>query len=101
MPVYCFLSDDGETLEHYFSMADAPSVGATIRIKGKRYKRDKGLEDVKSGFAWQPYTSRRLPLNSPHAPKVDGAGRPIFETQHQEREFCAKYADQGTPYERE
>lgn len=41
MPLYCFTSKEGETIEEFFSMGKAPK---SIRRKHVRYARDLGAE---------------------------------------------------------
>jgi hypothetical protein len=52
MPIYCFSSEDGEVIEEFFSMGDAPSE---LHRLGKQYLRDFSAElPSRRSCSWEP-----------------------------------------------
>lgn len=89
MPIYTFKTESGKTEEMFFSMDDAPSIGATIDIGGIMLTRqvDRVAVDCRPEVH---FTSNGLPRNHPDAPACNEQGKPVFASKKQVDEFVAK-----------
>jgi hypothetical protein len=95
MPLYPFQwTDSGETFEHYFPMAEAPSIGATVTLYGKRARRLPSGAQVSASVATvthkYPYVSSSLPRNLAGA-ETTSTGKPIVTSRRHERELMARH----------
>ena len=100
MPIYDFMTDDGEIVEALLPMAESGSIGDIMTVTDP----DTG-EDILAtrlpnppqvlGDNWKPYISNRLPRNLEGVPCTP-SGKPIVTTKAQERDICSKFH-----YERE
>lgn len=89
--LYPFEADDGEQIELYYSMNDAPKIGEVVDVNGKPFKRVFSNLPVVHDYKWEPYASRQLPRWHKGHKKFNKKGMPVFETRQQEREFAAKW----------
>ena len=91
MPLYSFEDlKTGERAEHFFHMADAPEIGATVRIEGRRWRR---VPEIHAPGASVPsyesiaYSPRDWhPAAKRHTPD----GRPVFTSRKEVEEFQAR-----------
>jgi len=97
--IYVFRAEDGEEIELPFNMADVPSIGDTVDVDGKAFRRifcgiiGKGTIAQKSKY---PYLSSHM---DPTPGSVKGAktvrtarGKPkvLIESRAHEREVMAR-----------
>jgi len=86
--IYEYQAEDGSIVEINKPVAKSDYVGKVIVHEGARVKRI-ASSGTSARTVWKPYISSRLPRN------VEGCtctpeGKPIIETQAQEREVCAR-----------
>ena len=94
MPYYEFENEDGERLEVYREMSEAP--GETIEHDGQTWKRVWSFQPVvKEGGTKGRLGSTSLPRNWPFAKKFDSAGRPLFENKRERDEAHARAVHAG------
>lgn len=87
MPAYDFTDEDGRAVELVMPMSQAVPIGETIEHEGRRLTRVVSAPALQP--VWSPYVSDRLPrfaAGCRHTPE----GKPIIETQRQEREVFAR-----------
>ena len=90
MPMYDFETPTGETVEHFFPMAEAPKIGQTVDIDGVACTRLMSDCQMSVSETIGPFVSRTLPRNDPRAPRHDKDGRPMFATKREVTEYVAK-----------
>lgn len=94
MATYLFQSDDGETIERFYRMKDAPPIGTEIIVDGKTYRRvfcaEVGTAQVARVTHKYPFVSESLPRHVNLPCKRDHKGRQIIASQRQEREVLAR-----------
>ena len=86
--IYEYQAEDGSTVEIEKPVSQCDYVGKVIVHEGRRLKRVASRE-TSSPPVWKPYISNRLPRNVEGC-KCDPQGKPIIETQAQEREVAAR-----------
>lgn len=89
MPIYTFKTESGKTREMFYSMDDAPRIGATIEVGGIPLTRQVDRVNVDCRQEVR-FTSSGLPRNHPDAPACDAQGKPVFASKKQVDEFVAK-----------
>jgi hypothetical protein len=93
VPSYAFIDEStGKSCELVFAMKDAPPIGATVEVDGKRLVR------VVSDFQVDPATNRsQYPYVSSSLPrrlagcKTNSQGKPIIESRRHERNVMAQH----------
>jgi hypothetical protein len=99
MPLYEFMTDDGQIVEQYMPAGMAPDVGAVVTVtmpdKSIRLATRILSMPLVMGDTWKPYVSHRLPRNLKDVPCTP-SGKPIVQNKRQEREIMARFG-----YERE
>ena len=92
--MYPFVNNRDEEKEFYFSMAEAPEIGATVEDEdGTEWRRvssfilDAGINTVVHEY---PYVSRSAPRNVEGA-KCNKMGMPIITSRRHEREYSARH----------
>lgn len=94
MPFYNFLDPEGNVVQEFFKMADAPDLGAKVKIDGVECTR---IVSQVNGFvpaADQVRVSNAAGRWTPgfeHDPK----GRPLIKNAHDERELCKRLSEDG------
>jgi len=89
MPTYQFRADDGEIVEQFYHMADAPPCGSVVEIEGRKCTRlppNLGAVRVKD----YRHVSLTLPKNCVHAKNHDKRGRVVVESKQEMREIVAR-----------
>ena len=79
---------DGTRLYRDLPMSKAQPIGTVVVKKGKKYKRIASA-GTSSPPIWKPYVSNRLPRNMEGC-SCDPQGKPIIETQAQERNVSSR-----------
>ncbi len=89
MPEYEFIRANGDVVQKFFSMADAPEIGATVEIDGEPARR---LPPRLAGASVKNYehVSYSIPRNCVHAPRLDDKGRAVFQSKRELKETIAK-----------
>jgi len=93
MPSYSFINEStGESVELWFAMKDAPSIGATVEVDGKQLVRVVNDYQVDPGTnrSQYPYVSQALPRNLDGC-KTDKNGKPVIMSKRHERNVMAKH----------
>lgn len=105
MPVYCYTTRDGQTVEKHYPMGEAPEK---VRVGGKVARRDYVAEGRRGGMMsanWPMvpdmsfgfYDSqmdevrdndKKHGLSSTKYTKVDGAYVPVIENPHHYKRYC-------------
>ena len=88
-PVYTFKTPSGKKTELFFSMDDAPRIGASVEVGGVMLTRvvDRLQVSVQKDTH---FASHSLSRNHPDAPRVDEQGKPCFQSKKEVDEFVAK-----------
>jgi len=89
MALYEFQAPDGTMRTKWFPMAEAPKIGACVKVGGETCTRVVSLPHacVSPDLT---FTSNSLPRNHPDAPRVNEKGQPMFTSNREVTEFCAK-----------
>lgn len=104
MPLYCFTTKDGQTVERMFPMGECPEK---VRVGGKVAKRDyqaesKGgmlpanwpmVSDMAFGYAPEQMAEvlkhdKESGLHGTEYKKVDGEYSPVFTNPHHRTRYC-------------
>ena len=95
MPQYVFRSEDGEEIEEFRSMANAPTCGVTTIERGGKVYTSR-IPRLAGGIVRRDvhFTSNQLPLNWKHAPRVDAMGKAQFDSKRELNEALAKDRDE-------
>lgn len=92
MPEYVFQKDDGEEVELFYPMKDAPAIGSQISLDGVTLTRVASSSQVSAavGVATHgyPYTSLSMPRWSKGC-KHTKDGKPIIQSQRHERQVMS------------
>ena len=88
MPMYEFQTPDGDVVEKFIPMKDAPDFGEVVDVDGVPCKRIASPSAV-SRPTWTPYVSSRLPKNLPGF-ECTKSGKPIISSQAVERNAASK-----------
>lgn len=90
MPLYEFMDEKtGDAIEIVYGMAEAPKIGAKVRKYGRTWTRV-ASQTSKSKVWSREFKAVSLQLNHPDAPRCDEDGTPVFRSQREVDEFCAK-----------
>lgn len=84
MPTYEFQTKDGQKLEAFMPISQAPPIGSWRTIKGKRAKRVVSQVSPEARPDIKPYTSYSIPKNYPGCP-VDSKGFSVVTSRAHER----------------
>lgn len=93
MPSYAFIDEStGESCELWFAMKDAPSIGTTVEVDGKRLVRVAGdfQVDPAANRSQYPYVSSSLPRNLAGCP-TNSQGKPVIMSRRHERNVMAQH----------
>lgn len=93
MPSYAFIDEStGESCELVFAMKDAPSIGATVEVDGKRFVRVAGTfqVDPATNRSQYPYVSSSLPRRLAGCP-TNSQGKPVIMSRRHERNVMAQH----------
>lgn len=92
MPLYPFQADDGTVTEQFYLMRDAPAIGSTIVIKGKKFTRLASDIQIRRDDRY-PHINTQLPPWAPGC-KHDKRGMAIIESPTHEKKVLRrmKYA---------
>ena len=87
MPLYEFVSEDGDYIERLYPMSKVPSLGTKITVDGTVYRRciSVGRTQVRKEF--KPYVCVSKPKGLPGCKTDPKTGRSIIETRKQEIEI--------------
>jgi len=91
MPTYEFLTEGGRVIEAFYPMADAPSIGKTVRIDGQKATRIIRASRL-YGFARkdQEFMSVQVHPKHPAIKKRDARGRAVFASNREAERFCER-----------
>lgn len=94
MPIYLFMDEDKQDVEHFFKSDDVPRVGEQTVIGGALCTRKPSFSVDTAGIARKthkyPYVSRSLCRNAKGC-KTNRRGQPIIKSQRHEREVAARH----------
>lgn len=104
MPIYSFRADDGEVIEQFFRMAEAPRIGDTISVDGREFRRIADClvstcTDSLRVHPKYPYASAALPRQqwwskkeiAATGTKFDRTGKPIVRTPRHEASVATAF----------
>lgn len=93
MPMYSFVDEStGESVELHYSMANAPSIGTTVEVDGRRLTRvvsDYQVDDARNRSQY-PYVSSSLPRNLEGC-TTNSQGKPVIMSRRHEKEVMARH----------
>jgi hypothetical protein len=94
MPLYTFFSEEGQTVDKFYPMAEAPKFGTAITEDGTEYVR----KPVAPRVAVQNtcVVAASLPRWDKRAPNHTADGKPAFETKAQIKEYEARNEKEWT-----
>lgn len=114
MPIYEFENEQGERLEHFFPVREAPSIGSWVKIDGQAWRRvieppqiptSKGQENYrlhseacpnlaaiehaerKARYLQSKGHAVRMPVR---APAYDEVGRAVFKSPKELHDYCER-----------
>ena len=93
MPAYQFQADDGEVIERFYPIREAPPLGAVLRVSGKKFRRIVSLPGSLPDF--KPYSTNAIPRRTPGF-RHDRRGKPVVENRQQERRYAKRMGYEWT-----
>lgn len=87
MPLYSFLGPKGQSQDIFFTMRDAPTVGATITHEGQQWRRVFTVPNAQIAVTIDPHSKADF------VKKLDGKNDTIGETWARSEELSAKRRD--------
>lgn len=99
MALYEFRAADGEVISRSYPMAEAPELGKTVTVGGKRFKRVMSAPQISAAVAEMahgfPKISKTLQQFSEGAEYVKTPGKdfgcPIIRDMTHQREMCKRH----------
>ena len=93
MPSYSFIDEStGECIELTYSMRDAPAIGTTVEVDGKRLTRvvSEFQVDPATNRSQYPYVSNSLPRGLAGC-RTNSQGKPVIMSRRHERNVMAQH----------
>ena len=92
MPFYEYRSNDGDSMEVFAHMAEAPAFGHEIKARGKAFHRVPSI--VRAAVEREThFMSQSLPDWIPGASRYNAEGQPQFGSKQEVKDFLMKRAD--------
>lgn len=89
MPEYPFETQDGQVIDLYFPMSEAPEIGSQIEVDGQKLTRLPPQLKVTTGKTYA-HVAQSLALWDPHAPHHTPEGKPYFNNKKEVMDYQAK-----------